>query len=42
VDADGKVHGAMKATGVRPNFAAKFALAGMDIPNHLFSGGDWS
>ena len=43
VDKDGKVHGAMKPTGVRPNFASKFALAGMEIPNHLFgaAGGEW-
>ncbi len=42
VDTDGKVHGSMKPTGVRPNFAAKFALAGMEIPNHLFGSlGEW-
>jgi pilus assembly protein CpaF len=39
---DGKVHGAMKPTGVRPGFAHRFALAGMEFPNHLFgSYQDW-
>ena len=42
VDSDGQVHGAMKPTGVRPNFAAKFALAGIEVPNHLFGSlGEW-
>jgi pilus assembly protein CpaF len=36
VDEDGKVHGDMRPTGIRPGFAAKFAMAGIDFPNHLF------
>jgi pilus assembly protein CpaF len=42
VDEDGKVHGAMKPTGIRPGFAHRFAMAGMEFPNHLFgSYEDW-
>ncbi|MCC6381990.1 MAG: CpaF family protein [Dehalococcoidia bacterium] len=42
VDEDGKVHGSMQPTGIRPGFLAKFAMAGIDYPNHLFgSPGDW-
>ncbi len=36
VDEDGKVHGAMKPTGIRPGFASKFAIAGIELPNNLF------
>ncbi len=36
VDDDGKVLGAMKPTGIRPSFAHKFAMAGLEFPNHLF------
>ena len=38
VDSDGKVHGSMQATGIRPSFVAKFALAGIELPTHLFAG----
>jgi pilus assembly protein CpaF len=36
VDEDGKVHGAMKPTGIRPGFVHKFAMAGIELPNNLF------
>ncbi len=36
VDQDGKVHGAMRPTGIRPNFASKFALAGIELRNDIF------
>ena len=36
VDEDGKVHGSMKPTGIRPGFASKFAIAGIELPNNLF------
>lgn len=36
VDANGKVHGRLKPTGVRPRFAEKFALAGIEMPASLF------
>ncbi len=36
VDEQGKVHGAMRPTGIRPNFAAKFALAGIELPKDIF------
>ena len=36
VDDDGKVHGAMKPTGIRPGFVHKFAMAGIELPNNLF------
>jgi pilus assembly protein CpaF len=36
VDEDGKVHGDMRPTGIRPNFASKFALAGIELPHDIF------
>ncbi|MGK2964117.1 MAG: CpaF family protein, partial [Tepidiformaceae bacterium] len=36
VDEEGKVHGAMRPTGIRPHVAGKFAMAGIEFPNHLF------
>jgi pilus assembly protein CpaF len=36
VDEDGKVHGSMKPTGIRPGFVHKFAIAGIELPNALF------
>ncbi len=36
VDEDGKVHGSMKPTGIRPGFVHKFAMAGIELPNNLF------
>ncbi|MGE5595751.1 MAG: CpaF family protein [Hyphomicrobiales bacterium] len=37
VDEDGKVHGRMKPTGIRPGFLNRFRMAGIEVPNHLFS-----
>ncbi|GBD23265.1 Putative conjugal transfer protein [bacterium HR29] len=36
VDEDGKVYGSMQPTGIRPGFAHKFALHGIELPPHLF------
>jgi pilus assembly protein CpaF len=36
VDEDGKVHGAMRPTGIRPGFVHQFAIAGIELPNTLF------
>jgi pilus assembly protein CpaF len=40
IDADGKVRGSMRPTGVRPSFASKFSMAGIELPNHLFGSGE--
>ncbi len=40
LDADGKVIGQMKATGVRPKSADKIKAAGYDLPASLFEGPD--
>ncbi|MCX7618266.1 CpaF family protein [Tepidiforma sp.] len=40
VDEDGKVHGSMRPTGIRPGFAHKFAIAGIELPNNLFGTGE--
>ncbi len=40
VDEDGKVRGSMRPTGVRPSFASKFSMAGIELPNHLFGSGE--
>ncbi|MGI8927507.1 MAG: CpaF family protein [Tepidiformaceae bacterium] len=39
VDDDGHVRGSMQPTGIRPGFADKFAMAGIEFPNHLFGDG---
>jgi pilus assembly protein CpaF len=43
VDEDGKVHGSMQPTGVRPGFAHKFAMHGLELPATLFAaaGREW-
>lgn len=42
VDHDGRVRGSMQPTGLRPSFVEKFAMAGIELPNHLFDGGkEW-
>jgi pilus assembly protein CpaF len=37
IDEDGKVHGEMRPTGVRPNFTRQFSLAGIELPNDIFT-----
>jgi pilus assembly protein CpaF len=43
VDEDGKVHGSMQPTGVRPGFVQKFAMHGIEMPPQLFAaaGKEW-
>jgi pilus assembly protein CpaF len=36
VDAEGRILGDMTATGLRPSFAEKFALAGIQLPETVF------
>ena len=40
VDEDGKVHGAMRPTGIRPSFVSRFQMAGIELPNNLFGSGE--
>ena len=40
VDEDGKVHGAMRPTGIRPGFIHRFQMAGIELPNNLFGSGE--
>lgn len=37
VDSDGRVVGDFQTTGIRPNFASKFEVAGLHLPPDLFS-----
>jgi pilus assembly protein CpaF len=37
VDEDGKVHGNLEPTGIRPNFLHKFDIHGVKVPNGLFA-----
>jgi pilus assembly protein CpaF len=39
VDEEGRVIGAIGATGIRPNFAEKLRLAGTPLPADLFARG---
>ncbi len=41
VDAQGRVLGVFVSTGIRPTFADKFAVAGIDLPPDIFVGGGW-
>jgi len=42
VDENGRVKGAMQPTGLRPGFAHKFAMAGIEFPVNLFDAGrEW-
>jgi pilus assembly protein CpaF len=42
VDEDGHVGGSMQPTGIRPGFVHRFAMAGIELPAHLFaSGKEW-
>jgi pilus assembly protein CpaF len=36
VDSDGKIHGRMAPTGIRPSFAERFEAAGITLPEGLF------
>jgi len=36
VDAEGRIIGYMTATGLRPSFSEKFALAGIQLPESVF------
>jgi len=36
VDAEGRILGHMTATGLRPSFAEKFTLAGIQLPDSVF------
>ncbi|MBA4180701.1 MAG: type II secretion system protein E [Anaerolinea sp.] len=40
VDDDGKVHGSMRPTGIRPSFIQRFQMAGIELPNNLFGTGE--
>ncbi len=41
VDGEGRVLGELAPTGIRPGFADKFRLAGIEVPNDLFVAGVW-
>ena len=36
IDSEGKIHGEMRPTGIRPSFAERFGAAGIDLPEGLF------
>jgi pilus assembly protein CpaF len=36
VDSEGKIHGSMSPTGIRPSFAERFARAGISLPDGIF------
>jgi pilus assembly protein CpaF len=38
LDAQGRVKGRLRSTGLRPTFADQFALSGIDLPADIFSG----
>ena len=41
VDPDGRVHGQMEATGLRPGFYKKFEIAGIELPSDMFATEKW-
>ena len=36
IDSEGKIHGEMSPTGIRPSFAERFEVAGIELPDGLF------
>ena len=36
IDSEGKIHGEMRPTGIRPSFAERFGAVGIDLPEGLF------
>jgi pilus assembly protein CpaF len=36
IDGEGKIHGEMRPTGIRPSFAERFDAAGIELPEGLF------
>jgi pilus assembly protein CpaF len=41
IDADGKVQGQLKATGIRPKFADRLRSFGVDLPKDIFDVARW-
>lgn len=41
IDTDGRVVGDIVATGIRPQFTDKFAIAGIDLPQETFGNTGW-
>jgi pilus assembly protein CpaF len=39
VDEEGKIHGKIEATGIRPTFAERFEREGITLPDGIFIGG---
>jgi pilus assembly protein CpaF len=39
IDQNGKVHGELRPTGIRPTFSEMFELAGIDLPPEMFNPG---
>jgi pilus assembly protein CpaF len=41
IDSEGRVVGDMAATGIRPQFTDKFAIAGVELPKEIFGATGW-
>ncbi len=41
IDKEGKVLGRFRATGIRPKFSEKMEMAGLEVPEELFTP-EWS
>ena len=41
IDAEGRLVGDFRPTGIRPQFAEKFAIAGIQLPHDIFGAGEW-
>jgi pilus assembly protein CpaF len=41
IDSDGRIQGEFKPTGIRPQFAEKFEIAGIQLPPDVFGAAGW-
>jgi pilus assembly protein CpaF len=41
IDSEGRIVGDFHATGIRPQFAEKFAIAGIELPQDVFGAAGW-
>jgi pilus assembly protein CpaF len=41
MDTEGRMVGEFRPTGIRPQFADKFAMAGIQLPHDVFGAGEW-
>jgi pilus assembly protein CpaF len=41
IDSEGRIVGEFRPTGIRPQFAERFAIAGIELPQDVFGAAGW-